>query len=89
MLFDTKKILFKGGYNSPRLYYLIQSQIRLMKPFKNKAVAAINAETEDVKLSVFAKPSARKSYQRLFEIAKLNFQTINTPNPIAKLLWEA
>ncbi len=60
-----------------------------MKPFTNKVVAAINAETEDVKLSVFAKPSARKSYQRLFEIAKLNFQTINTHDPIIKLLWQA
>jgi hypothetical protein len=59
-----------------------------MKSFKIKT-AVENNQSEDVKLSVFAQPSARKSYQRLFEVAKLNFQSINTPNHIAKLLWEA
>ncbi|VAW29586.1 hypothetical protein MNBD_BACTEROID06-81 [hydrothermal vent metagenome] len=59
-----------------------------MKPFKIKP-AVENNQSKYVRLSVFAEPSARKSYQRLFEVAKLNFQSINTPNHIAKLLWEA
>ncbi len=80
-------MLFKGGYYFHWLYYLLQTQFRPMKSFKIKSAVEIN-QSEDVKLSVFAEPSARKSYQRLFEIAKLNFQSINTPNHIAKLLWE-
>ncbi len=59
-----------------------------MKSFKIKP-AVENNQSEDIRLSVFAESSARKSYQRLFEIAKLNLQSINTPNHIAKLLWEA
>ncbi len=58
-----------------------------MKSFKIKP-AVVSNQAEDIKLSVFAQTSARKSYQRLFEVAKLNLQSINTPNHIAKLLWE-
>ena len=46
-------------------------------------------DNQDIRLGVFAQPSARKSYQRLFEIAKLNFQSIDTPKQIAKLLYES
>ncbi len=59
-----------------------------MKPSKNKTNLNSNIYRNELRLGVFAEPSARKSYQRLFEVAKLNFQTINTPNHIAKLLWE-
>ena len=79
---------FKGGYVLIRLYYIIQTQIRPMKPFKNNGVLKSNMYNPELRLSVFAEPSARKSYQRLFEIAKLNFQSIDTPQHIANLLYK-
>lgn len=59
-----------------------------MKPFKNKSVLKSNIDNQEVRLSVFAESSARKSYQRLFEIAKLNFQSIDTPQQISSLLYK-
>ena len=60
-----------------------------MKPFKNKRVLESSSNNQDLRLSVFAKAEARKSYQRLFEIAKLNFQSIDTPKHITNLLYQA
>ena len=59
-----------------------------MKPFKNKRVINSDANNQELRLNVFAEPTARKSYQRLFEVAKLNFQSIDTPKHIAKLLYQ-
>lgn len=59
-----------------------------MKPFKNKRVIKNDTNNQELRLSVFAEPTARKSYQRLFEVAKLNFQSIDTPKQIAKLLYQ-
>lgn len=59
-----------------------------MKPLKTNGVLKSNIPHHELHFSVFAEPSARESYQRLFEVAKLNFQSIETPNRIAKLLWE-
>ncbi len=77
-----------GGYLVLLLYYIIHTQIRPMKPIKNNSVLKSNMYSQDLRSGVFAEPSARKSYQRLFEIAKLNFQSINTPKHIAKLLYQ-
>ncbi len=60
-----------------------------MKPFKNNSVLKSKVNHPSLRLNVFAEPSARQSYQRLFEVAKLNFQSVETPKHIAKLLWEA
>ena len=68
---------------------MLHRQIRPMKPFKNKSVLKSTSNIEDLRLSVFARAEARKSYQRLFEIAKLNFQSIETPRHIANLLYQA
>ena len=81
-------MLFEGGYINVWLYYIIQTQIRPMKPSKNKSVLKSSLYNPEIRLSVFAEPSARKSYQRLFEIAKLNFQSIDTPQHIANLLYK-
>lgn len=59
-----------------------------MKPIKNRSVLKSNSNNQDLGLSVFAKAEARKSYQRLFEIAKLNSQSIDTPKHIANLLYQ-
>jgi len=59
-----------------------------MKPLKTEGVLKSNTTHHELHFSVFAEPSARKSYQRLFEIAKLNFQSVESPNQIAKMLWE-
>jgi hypothetical protein len=59
-----------------------------MKPFKNKGVLKSKVYNQELKLGVFAEPSARKSYQRLFEIAKLNFQSVETPQRITNLLYQ-
>jgi len=60
-----------------------------MKQLKTKTVLKDSFSKDEIRLSVFAEPSARQSYQRLFEIAKLNFQSINTPKHIAKLLFQS
>jgi len=59
-----------------------------MKHLKTKTILTNSLPKDEIRLSVFAEPSARKSYQRLFEIAKMNFQSIDTPKHIAKLLWQ-
>lgn len=60
-----------------------------MKPLKETSMLRAAKGREPLRLNVFAEPNARKSYQRLFEVAKLNFQSIETPRHIAQLLWEA
>ncbi len=60
-----------------------------MKPLKNKTVLKSDIYNQDTRFGVFAEASARKSYQRLFEIAKLNFQSIDTPQQITNLLYQA
>ncbi len=60
-----------------------------MKPIKDNSGLNIENYSQDLRSNVFAAPAARKSYQRLFEIAKLNFQSIDTPNHITKLLFQA
>ena len=60
-----------------------------MKPFKNKRALESNNNIQDLRSSVFARAEARKSYQRLFEIAKLNFQSIDTPTHLSNLLYQA
>ncbi|MCB0494558.1 MAG: hypothetical protein KDC79_00355 [Cyclobacteriaceae bacterium] len=59
-----------------------------MKPIKTEGVLKSNIPHHELHFSVFAEPSARESYQRLFEIAKLNFQSVESPDELSKLLWE-
>jgi len=68
-------------------YY--KHRFKPMNPLKNKTIFKSNIYNQDLRLGVFSEPSARKSYQRLFEIAKLNFQSIDTPQQITNLLYQA
>ncbi len=59
-----------------------------MKSFKNNTVLKTDLYDQELRLEAFANSSARKSYKRLFEIAKLNFQSIDNPHHITNLLHQ-